>query len=82
MNPIEYLGVVELVDDVPALGLRAGRCGTVMELMAPDAYLVEFVDEYGQTTVMEEFSSNQLRGVETRPGTTTTSMDRAKSHAD
>lgn len=65
MDTICYLDTVELRQDVPRFGLRAGERGAVVEVLAPDVFLVEFADEFGRTTVMEEFSASQLRVVQT-----------------
>jgi hypothetical protein len=45
---IRLLDVVALTADVPDDGLVRGQVGTVIELLAPDVYEVEFSDEEGR----------------------------------
>ena len=47
----ELLQVVHLQDALPGLGFVKGECGTVVEILPRPhrAYLVEFVDDDGQT---------------------------------
>ena len=46
---IKLLDTVALLEDLPERGLKRGEVGTVVELLAPDVYEVEFCDEAGQT---------------------------------
>ena len=46
---IKLLDTVALLEDLPERGLKRGEVGTVVELLAPDVYEVEFCDEEGQT---------------------------------
>jgi len=46
---IKLLNTVALLEDLPERGLKRGEVGTVVELLAPDVYEVEFCDEEGQT---------------------------------
>lgn len=41
---INLLDVVALTEDLPDRKLRRGQVGTVQELLAPDAFEVEFTD--------------------------------------
>lgn len=36
--------VVALIDDVPEKGLQRGQVGTIVEMLAPDVFEVEFSD--------------------------------------
>lgn len=56
MAQIELLSVVALVDDMTDRGLVRGQVGTVVEDLAPGVYVVEFIDDSGQT-----YSSLALR---------------------
>jgi hypothetical protein len=50
MNPeIKILDVVALTADLPDRKLRRGQVGTVVELLAPNVFEVEFSDDEGQT---------------------------------
>lgn len=46
---IGLLEAVALAEDLPERRLRAGEVGTVVELLGPDAYEVEFCNERGET---------------------------------
>ena len=46
---IKLLDTVALLEDLPERKLRRGEVGTVVEILAPDAYEVEFCDAEGQT---------------------------------
>lgn len=48
-QPIELLDVVAITDDVPSANLHRGQVGTVVELLAPGVFEVEFVDDAGRT---------------------------------
>jgi hypothetical protein len=50
MNPsIRLLDVVALIDDLPQESLARGQVGTVVEILAPGVFEVEFADDRGQT---------------------------------
>ena len=55
-----------LLTDVPALGLRRGRVGTVVELL-DGAYEVEFSDDEGKTYAALALPSDQLLVLHHRP---------------
>ena len=57
IKPIELLTVVALIEDQPGENLVRGQVGTVVEIMGPDVYEVEFSDDAGQT-----YASVALRG--------------------
>jgi hypothetical protein len=46
---VKLLDVVALTDDLPERELQRGQVGTVVELLAPDVYEVEFADNDGRT---------------------------------
>jgi hypothetical protein len=47
--PIQLLDVVALTEDIAERGLSRGQVGTVVELLAPGVYEVEFCDNDGRT---------------------------------
>ncbi len=54
MERLKPLDMIALLDDVSEKGLRRGDVGTVVEVFEsnddhPEGYLVEFVDEKGET---------------------------------
>ena len=57
---IALFDVVILTEDLPAKKLRHGNIGTVIEILADDAFLVEFIDSEGHTYAEEIIKANQL----------------------
>jgi len=48
-NKVKLLDVVALTEDLPEQKLERGQVGTVVEILAPDVYEVEFTDNDGRT---------------------------------
>ncbi len=57
---IELLDVVALTEELPAYGLARGQVGTVVEVLAPGVYEVEFSDDDGQMYAELALRSQQL----------------------
>lgn len=57
---IRLLDVVALTEDVPDRKLRRGQVGTVVELLAPNVFEVEFSDDDGRAYCELALESNQL----------------------
>lgn len=57
---IRELDVVALVEDHPELKLVAGQVGTVVEILAPDAFEVEFSDDCGRAYAMVALKAEDL----------------------
>jgi len=57
---INLLDVVALTADLPERGLRRGQVGTVVELLAPDAFEVEFSDDLGRAYASLALRSDQI----------------------
>lgn len=66
-SPIQKLDVVALTQDLPAERLVRGQVGTVVELLAPDAFEVEFSDDTGKSYAQVPLSSAQLLVLHTAP---------------
>jgi len=60
MDGIEMLSVVALLQDLPENGLIRGQVGTVVEVLAPGVYEVEFCDDGGRTYAMASLEADQL----------------------
>ena len=58
--PIQLLDVVALVDDRPIDGLVRGQVGTIVEILSPDLYEVEFSDDTGKTYAMLPLAADEL----------------------
>ena len=48
-NKVKLLDVVALTEDLPERKLERGQVGTVVEVLAPDVYEIEFADNDGRT---------------------------------
>ena len=59
-RPVKLLDVVALLDDKPSEGLVSGQVGTVVEVLAPDVFEVEFLDSNGKTIALGEFGRAEL----------------------
>ena len=57
---IKLLDTVALLEDLPARKLKRGEVGTVVEILAPDVYEVEFSDDEGATYAELSLRSDQL----------------------
>jgi hypothetical protein len=59
-TPVKQLDVVALLDDKPSERLVAGQVGTVVEVLAPGVYEVEFLDSEGHTVAVCELQRTEL----------------------
>jgi hypothetical protein len=59
-SPIQLLDTVALISDVPELGLSAGEVGAVVEVLADDAFEVEFCDDSGYIYGLHTLRAGQL----------------------
>ena len=57
---IKVLDTVALLEDLPERKLKRGEVGTVVEVLAPGVYEVEFCDDEGQTYAELALRGNQL----------------------
>jgi hypothetical protein len=60
IHTIHLLDAVALTEDLPGEGLYRGQVGTVVEILAPDVFEVEFSDDDGQTYAMKALKASQL----------------------
>jgi hypothetical protein len=63
---VKLLDTVALVEDLPERKLKRGEVGTVVEVLAPDVYEVEFCDDEGQTYAALALRSEQLIALHNR----------------
>lgn len=59
-NSIQLLDVVALTEDLPQYKLSRGQVGSVVELLAPNVFMVEFSDDDGQTYAILPLRVEQL----------------------
>jgi hypothetical protein len=64
---IKLLDVVALTEDVPLRGLRRGQVGTVVEILGPDVFEVEFADNNGRTYATLSLRGGQLMVLHYQP---------------
>lgn len=57
---IELLDTVALAEDLPQRNLRLGEVGTVVEILDPDVFEVEFSDDDGETYAEFALRNDQL----------------------
>ena len=57
---MHLLDVVALTEDIPDHGLRRGQVGTIVEILAPDVFEVEFADNEGRTYATLALNAKQL----------------------
>lgn len=57
---IKVLDVVALTADLLEKGLVRGQVGTIVEVLAPGVFEVEFSDDEGRTFAMLSLRENQL----------------------
>ena len=57
---INVLDVVALTEDLSERGLCRGQVGTVVEILPPDAYEVEFSDDEGRAYASLALTASQL----------------------
>ncbi len=57
---VKLLDVVALLEDKPAERLVAGQVGTVVEVLSPDVFDVEFLDANGRTIAIAELNRAEL----------------------
>ena len=64
---IKLLDVVALTEDVPDQKLRRGQVGTIVEVLRPGVYEVEFSDNQGRTYAQLALPVRQLMVLHEEP---------------
>jgi hypothetical protein len=64
---IELLDVVALTQDLPEQTVYRGQVGTVVEILAPGVYEIEFSDDNGTTYATASVREDQLMLLHLRP---------------
>ena len=60
MTPAKLLDVIALLDDKPAPRLSCGQVGTIVEVLAPEVFEVEFCDGEGRTIGFAELRRSEF----------------------
>ena len=64
---VDILDVVALTEDLPERGLRRGQVGTVVEVLEPGIFEVEFSDDEGRAYSFVALKANQLLVLHYKP---------------
>jgi hypothetical protein len=67
MVDLDVLSVVAVLRDLPEQRLVRGQVGTIVELVAPGTFLVEFCDEEGRTYALATLRTEELIRLHHRP---------------
>ena len=59
----QLLETVALTHDIPTLGLRRGDVGAIVEVLAPEAFEVEFVAASGRTQALATLGASDIRAL-------------------
>jgi catabolite regulation protein CreA len=60
MTAVKLLDVVALLVEKPQDGLVVGQVGTVVEVLGPDVFEVEFLDSNGKTIAVTELKRPEV----------------------
>jgi len=63
----KLLDVVALVEDAPQHRLSRGQVGTIVEVLGPDIFEVEFADNNGRTYATTSLRGDQLMVLHHQP---------------
>ncbi len=64
---MQLLDVVALTEDLTDRGLRRGQVGTVVDILAPGVFEVEFSDDEGRAYAMVALRAEQLMVLHYKP---------------
>ena len=67
LTKLNLFDIVALKSNLPDRNLLAGQVGTIVEILAPEIYEVEFSDDDGQTYATQALSANQLLKLHYKP---------------
>ena len=59
-SDVSLLNPVAVIKDIPEEGLRRGQVGTVVEVLAPDVFEVEFLDDDSYTQAIVTLHTYQI----------------------
>jgi len=68
MAKVALLAVVALLEDVPEKALRRGQVGTVVEILGPGVFEVEFSDDLGRAYASLALRAEHLLELHHEPG--------------
>jgi hypothetical protein len=80
MADFELLSVVALMRDLPEAGLVRGQVGTVVEILGPEVFEVEFIDDSGRTYASLALGCNDLLRLHHEPSTRQLSRPKSETY--
>jgi hypothetical protein len=66
-SDMDLLDVVALTEDLPERGLLRGQVGTIVEVLAPGVFEVEFADNHGRTYATLAIPEGKLMALRHEP---------------
>ena len=66
-TPLNLFDTIALTTPIPEHHLVAGQVGTIVEILAPEVYEIEFSDDDGQTYATQALPAHQLLKLHYKP---------------
>lgn len=67
LTKLNLFDIVALKNDLPQQRLQSGQVGTIVEILAPEVYEIEFSDDDGQTYATQALPAHQLLKLHYKP---------------
>lgn len=67
LTKLNLFDIVALKNDLPQHRLQSGQVGTIVEILAPEVYEIEFSDDDGQTYATQALPAHQLLKLHYKP---------------
>ncbi|WP_223805673.1 DUF4926 domain-containing protein [Pseudanabaena sp. UWO310] len=67
LTKLNLFDIVALKNDLPQHRLQSGQVGTIVEILAPEVYEIEFSDDDGQTYAIQALHAHQLLKLHYKP---------------
>lgn len=67
LTKLNLFDIVALKNDLPQYRLLARQVGTIVEILAPEVYEIEFSDDDGQTYATQALNANQILKLHYKP---------------
>ena len=67
LTKLNLFDIVALKNDLPKNRLQSGQVGTIVEILAPEVYEIEFSDDDGQTYATQALPAHQLLKLHYKP---------------
>ncbi len=67
LTKLNLFDIVALKNDLPEHSLQSGQVGTIVEILTPEVYEIEFSDDDGQTYATQALPAHQLLKLHYKP---------------